>query len=112
MVSLVNNYSDQYVEGFATTFNDPYVLYEFDGNKYYEVVDRNALSGADMSDVIMQYDHMGRVLARNKMGAGKPATLLTEVQERGFFIAADLSKSEAAKRMYEEITSGLIYQMS
>ena len=104
--------SDYYVEGFATTFDKPYMLYEFDGTKYYEVIDRNALNGADLSDVIMQYDHFGKVFARNKMGANKPPTLIAEPQDAGFFMAADLSLTEASKRMYEEITTGLIYQMS
>lgn len=99
--------SDHYVEGFATTFNDPYVLYEFDGVKYSEVIDRNALNGADMSDVIMQYDHAGKVLARQSNG-----TLVMEPNERGLFIAADLSKSTAAKEMYEEIDNGLVTRMS
>lgn len=104
--------SDYYVEGFATTFDQPYVLWEYEGNKYYEVVDRHALDGADLSDIIMQYDHGGKVFARNKMGAGKKPTLIAEPQESGFFIAADLSLTDASKRMYEEITAGLIYQMS
>lgn len=99
--------SDHYVEGYATTFDDPYVLYEYDGIKYREQIDRHALEGADLSDVIMQYDHAGRVLARNSNG-----TLLLEPDERGFFIAADLSKSEAARSMYEEINSGLVTRMS
>lgn len=99
--------SDHYVEGYATTFDDPYVLYEYDGIKYWEQIDRHALEGADLSDVIMQYDHAGRVLARNSNG-----TLLLEPDERGFFIAADLSKSEAARSMYEEISSGLVTRMS
>ena len=104
--------SDCYVEGFATTFNKPYQLYEFDGVRYMEEIDRHALDGADLSDIIMQYDHHGTVFARTKMGGGRQPTLIAEPHESGFFIAADLSKTEAAKRMYEEITSGLIYQMS
>ena len=54
--------TDFYVEGYATTFDKPYLLCEWDGNKYYERIDRNALAGADMSDVIMQYNHEGKVL--------------------------------------------------
>ena len=38
--------TDFYVEGYATTFDKPYLLYEWDGNKYYERIDRNALAGA------------------------------------------------------------------
>lgn len=104
--------SDYYVEGYATTFDKPYLLYEYDGVKYYEVIDRHALDGADLTDIIMQYDHTGKVFARNKMGANKQPTLIAEPQDVGFFMAADLSLTEASKRMYEEITTGLIYQMS
>ena len=43
--------SDYYVEGYATTFDDPYVLYEYDGVQYKEVIDRHALDGADLSRV-------------------------------------------------------------
>lgn len=104
--------SDFYVEGFATTFDKPYVLWESDGIKYMEAIDRHALDAADISDVIMQYDHHGKVFARNKMGGGKAATLITEPQDSGFFIAADLSLTDDSKRMYADITAGLIYQMS
>lgn len=99
--------SEFYVEGFATTFNKPYLIYECDGIKYYEIIDRHALDGADMTDVIMQYDHNGKVLARNSNN-----TLGMELQDKGFFIYADLSKSAAAKNMFEEIDNGLVTKMS
>ena len=99
--------SDFYVEGFATTFDKPYELYEFDGIKYYEKIDRNALVGADMSDVIFQYNHEGKVLARLSN-----ATLGVEATESGLFTFADLSKSRAAQDLYEEIKNGLVTKMS
>lgn len=99
--------SEYYVEGFATTFNKPYLLYELDGIKYYEEIDRHALDGADLSDVIMQYDHQGKVLARLSNG-----TLGLEPTNNGLFIFADLSKSQAAKELHEEIRNGLITKMS
>lgn len=104
--------SDFYVEGAATTFNDPYILFSSDGIDYKEMIDRHALDGADLSDVIFQYDHDGRVFARTKMGAGKPASLLVEPQENILFVAADLGRTEAAKSIYRDISEGLIYQMS
>jgi len=104
--------SEHYVEGFATTFGEPYVIGECDGNKYYEVIDRHALDGADLSDVIMQYDHSGMVFARTKMAKGKPPSLLLEPQEGGLFIAADLGLTEEAKRLYASIDAGLISKMS
>lgn len=99
--------SDYYVEGYATTFNKPYLIYEYDGIKYYEVIDRNALIEADLSDVIFQYDHQGKVLARNSN-----KTLGIEPNNEGLFIFADLSKSQAAKDMHEEINNGLVTKMS
>lgn len=97
-----------YVEGYATTFEQPYVLYEVDGVQYKEVIDRRALDGADLSDVIMQYDHGGRVFART----GRSNTLLVEPDSHGLFVAADLSKTEQARSMYEDISAGLITKMS
>jgi len=95
------------VEGYATTFNKPYLLYEWDGVQYFEQIDRHALDGADLSDVIMQYDHQGKVLARLSNG-----TLGIEPDDNGLFIYADLSKSAAAKELYEEIRNGLVTKMS
>lgn len=94
------------MEGYATTF-EPYELYEYDGIKYYELIDRNAFDGSDMSDIIMQYDHGGKVFARKSNG-----TLIVEPDERGLFIAADLGKSTASKEMFSEIDSGLVTKMS
>ena len=98
--------SNFYVEGYATTFIR-YLLWEFDGVKYYEEIDPDALTGADISDVIMQYDHTGKVLARLRNG-----TLGLEADTEGLFMFADLSKSTAAKELYEEISVGLIDRMS
>lgn len=104
--------TDYYVEGFATTFDTPYLLYEYEGMQFFEVVDRNALDGADLSDVIMQYDHAGMVYARNKMARSKPPSLLIEPQESGLFIAANLGLTEEARKLYSTINEGLIYKMS
>lgn len=99
--------TDFYVEGYATTFNDPYVLFENEGGKYFEVVDRNALNGADMGDVIMQLDHQGRVRARTSNG-----TLGIETDNHGLFTYADLGKTSASRELHEDISSGLITKMS
>lgn len=99
--------TDFYVEGLATTFDDPYLMYEWDGVKYYERIDAHALEGADMSDVIFQYNHSGKVYARTSNN-----TLGLEATSRGLLIFADLSKSAAAKDMHEEIKNGLVTKMS
>ena len=39
--------TDFYVEGYATTFDKPYLLYEWDGNKYYISI-HAPLAGCDV----------------------------------------------------------------
>jgi len=95
--------SDCYVEGYATTFDDPYALW----GDFKEQVDRHALDNADVADVIMQYDHEGRVLARIRN-----ATLVIRADDHGLKVAADLSKGESARQLYEEIANGLVDRMS
>lgn len=100
--------TEYYVEGYATTFDKPYLLYEFeDGTKYYERVDAHALDGADMSDVIMQYDHEGRVFARQSN-----KTLILVPDHKGLLVAADLGKTDLARGLYQDIDAGMITKMS
>lgn len=100
--------TEYYVEGYATTFDKPYLLYEIeDGTKFYERIDAHALDGADMSDVIMQYDHEGRVFARESNN-----TLILIPDHKGLLIAADLSKTDLARGLYQDIEAGMITKMS
>lgn len=99
--------TEYYVEGYATTFDTPYLLYEIEGTKFYERVDAHALDGADMSDVIMQYNHEGRVFARN---SNKSLILIPD--HKGLLIAADLGRTELARGLYQDIDAGMITKMS
>lgn len=95
------------VWGTAAVFNSPTCLYEIDGVKYYEVIDRRAFDGCDMSDVIFNYNHVGKVVARlrNK-------TLSLNITDRGLDMEADLSGTAAGRDLYEEIDGGYIDKMS
>ena len=104
--------TDYYVEGYATTFNDPYLLWEDGEYKFFEQGDRNAFDNADMSDVIFLHNHEGKCFARTKMRAGTPPTLILEPQESGLFVAADLGMIAEGREEYRAITGGLVYQMS
>lgn len=99
--------TDYYVEGYASTFNDPYLLYTFDGVEYWEIVDPDAFRDCDMSDVIFQFNHDGRVYARQSNG-----TLLVEPQLHGLFVAADLGSTSLSRQMFEDIDAGLVTKMS
>ena len=95
------------VEGYVTTFNQPYMLYD---GRYYKVMEQiapAAFAECDMTDVIMQYDHEGRVFARNKNG-----TLTLTVDAIGLKITADLAGTEIGRQLYQEIKGGYTDKMS
>ena len=98
---------EKIVEGYATTFDQEYRLW---GDARYEVlesIDRNAFNNTDMADVIMQYDHEGRVFARKSNG-----TLQLAADEHGLKIRADLGGTEIGRQLYEEIKGGYTTKMS
>ena len=95
------------VEGYATTFDAPYVLYEDEDLVFLEQVDAKAFENADMSDVIMQYNHEGRVFARQSNG-----TLEVRADDKGLYISADLGGTEIGRELFEEIRGGYTNKMS
>lgn len=96
-----------HVEGYAAVFNQETVLYSYDGIDYKELIEPEAFRGAEMSDVVMNYNHEGKPVARTKNG-----TLKLSTDEHGLFIKADLSGTEEGRRLYEEIKGGYIDKMS
>ena len=103
--------SERVVSGYATTFNQPYELYRFNfsGSVYIvnEQIDARAFDETDMSDVVMQYDHEGRVFARISNG-----TLELDPDEHGLHIRANLGGTEIGRQLYEEIEGGYTTKMS
>ena len=95
------------VVGYASTFDEPYTLFENDDLVYREKVDARAFDNTDMTDVIMQYDHEGRVFARISNN-----TLTVYPDVRGLFIEADLGGTEIGRQLYEEIRGGYTDKMS
>ena len=95
------------VRGYASTFNEPYTLYENDDWRFNEVVDARAFENTDMSDVILQYDHCGRVFARISNN-----TLTVTPDEKGLLIEADLGGTELGRQLFEEIRGGYTNKMS
>lgn len=95
------------VTGYASTFDEPYLLYRGEDYEVWEKVDRNAFDETDMDDVIMQYDHMGRVFARKKNN-----TLMIDPDETGLFVRADLGGTDIGRQLYQEIKGGYTDKMS
>lgn len=95
------------VTGTAVVFNSKTVLYEYDGIEYCEIIDRAAFDSCDMTDVIMNYNHSGKVVARLRN-----QTLILEITETGMNITAYLGGTEEGRKLYEEIKGGYIDRMS
>lgn len=108
MMMDVAEQNDYTVVGYATTFDEPYHLYFDDkGREVKEEVSRDAFLNTDMSDVIMQYDHEGRVFARISND-----TLKLETDEHGLKVTANLGGTEIGRNLYEEIKGGYTNKMS
>ena len=98
-----NNYI---VEGYASTF-EPYVLFEMEGEKFSERIDPKAFRNADMSDVVFRIDHEGAVFARTSNN-----TIQLYPDDHGLHVRADLSRTEKARGIFEDIREGMYPKMS
>ena len=98
---------EKIVEGYATTFDQEYQLYDSADYRVVEKISRNAFASTNMEDVIMQDDHEGRVFARIKNG-----TLQLSVDDHGLKIRANLGGTEIGRQLYEEISGGYTDKMS
>ena len=59
--------SNYYVEGYAARY-EPYVLFEDEDGPIYERFEPGCFDNCDMSDIIMQLNHQGTVMARQSNG--------------------------------------------
>jgi len=95
-----------YVEGYAATFEKT-ILFEYDGVEYKEIIDRNAFTNADVSDVIFNYNHGGKVMARTRNN-----TLELKVDNKGLWMSAKVDGTVEGRNIHEEIKGGYIDRMS
>ena len=95
------------VDGYATVFNEEYTLYSYGGYEVRESFDPASFDETDLSDVIMQYDHEGRVFARGSNG-----TLTVKPDQHGLRIRADLGGTEIGSQLFDEIKGGYTTKMS
>lgn len=95
------------VHGYATTFDDPYVLWEDRDIVVKEIIDHDALLNADMSDVIMQVNHEGRVFARNSND-----TLSLVPDAHGLGVEAYLGGTDLGRGVFQDIAGGYMTKMS
>lgn len=95
------------VEGYATTFNQPYLLWDDGEVRVYEQIASGAFDNCDMQDVIMQYNHLGRVFARTRNN-----TLQLVIDRVGLQIRAILGGTDLGRQVYDEVKGGYTDKMS
>ncbi len=103
-----NGTEEMILEGVACAFGKETVLYKGQRWELHEVIEKKAFEGADMSDVIFNYNHCGRVYARTRN-----KSLKLEVKEDGLHMKAILmNDDEGHHQLFRDIKSGLIDKMS
>jgi Phage head maturation protease len=96
------------LRGAPVVFNTPTVIAEWDGVKYYEVIDSRAFEDADMRDFVFNYNHSGSVFARTRNG-----TLTHEITATQMNVVAKLMpEDQRHQELYRDVKSGLIDKMS
>lgn len=101
------NVDSQEVVGVPVVFNHPTCLYEYDGIKFYEVIDRHAFDECDMSDVVFNYNHGGHIAARTRN-----KTLELKKNDSQLEMVAFLGGTSYGKELLEEIRGGYVDKMS
>lgn len=108
-VAMTSN-NDMQVEGYAAIFGQDAMLYESrtTGWKYLERVDPTAFANAELSDVVLNYNHHeGTILARTSNG-----TLTLSIDARGLHIDADIIDTSLGNDVYKLVKRGDLNKMS
>ena len=92
------------IKGYAVVFNSPETY------SYTEVISDRALDEADMSDVVLRYNHNDSFMA---LARTRNNSLVLNVDEKGLYMSATLQDNITEhKNIYNAINSGLIDKQS
>lgn len=97
------------IEGKAVTFDEPTVLFTWDGVEYKEIIAKGAFDETDMSKAFLKYNHSDNIMA---MARTKNGTLQIDVRDDGVYIVAELANTTAGRDLYELVKRGDIDKMS
>ena len=100
---------EKVIYGKAITYNEKTKLFEIEGRSYYEIIDKEALKGADISDVFVKYNHNDgqMVVARSRNGS-----LILDNKEDGLYVEIRVANTTAGNDLYELVRTGIIDKMS
>jgi len=103
-IRKVDENEEMHIEGKAVAFDSPETYY---GET--EVIDSRALDDADMSDVVLRYNHNDTqyTLARTRNNS-----LRLELKDDGLYFDADLIDTTTNKDAYKMIKAGLLDKCS
>lgn len=109
LLTAPDNNTGQHVSGYAAVFDEVTTLFEYDGWQFREVLNRGAFDAADMSDVVLNYNHgdSGQIYARTTNG-----TLSLAVDDRGLQIDADIIDTTNGTDVYKLVKRGDLNKMS
>lgn len=100
----IDDEEKMHIEGKAVAFNSPETYY---GET--EIIDEHALDEADMSDVVLRYNHNDTqyTLARTRN-----KSLLLDIKDDGLYFEADLIPTTTNKDAYLMVKEGLLDKCS
>lgn len=99
-----------HIEGKAVAFDSETVLFKFNGIEYKEIIERGAFDEADISDVVVKYNHSDHFLA---VARTRNHTLELDVREDGVYVAIKIRKDNPnGMQFYKNVEEGLIDRMS
>lgn len=100
----IDDEEKMHIEGKAVAFNSPETYY---GET--EIIDEHALDEADMSDVVLRYNHNDTqyTLARTRN-----KSLLLDIRDDGLYFEADLIPTTTNKDAYLMVKEGLLDKCS
>lgn len=91
------------LEGYASVFEKPTVLFEIDGVEYREVIDPNALNRADFSLCCVKYNHKDSVPILSRVRGGHTAI---KIDDFGLGFEAKLFNTSIARDVYQIVKEG------
>lgn len=107
--SMLETKEDMFIAGYALIFNSPTLIGEKNGIKYYETIEKEALTNCDLTDIVLRYNHDDKtqLLARTSNN-----TLTVKVDDIGLYIEATIANTTTGRDIYELIKRGDISKMS
>lgn len=100
---------DMILEGKAVSFDDETELFEYEGTKVFESIDRHALDTTETRNCFLKFNHSDEVMP---MARTKNGSLRLDIREDGMYIRAKLSDTTAGKDLYTLVKDGTLDKMS